>query len=80
MSVSLRTYGATRGVQEQVDMLLGVTAAAKILSVHPNTLRIWASQGLLPMYRVGPRGDRRFKLGDVEAYVRQCKPFNYASI
>ena len=80
MSVKLRTYGVPRGAAEELDMLLGVTAVAKILSVHPNTLRMWGNQGLLPMYRVGSRGDRRFKLGDVETFVRGCRQGAHAAI
>lgn len=40
--------------------------AARSLNVHPNTVRRWSRQGLLNAYRVGPRGDRRFRRSDVE--------------
>lgn len=53
--------------------LLTISEVAKQLHVHRNTVRTWANQGLLPTYRVGPRGDRRFKKRDVELFVRRCR-------
>ena len=46
--------------------LLTVSQAARSLGVHPNTVRKWSKQGILKPYRVGPRGDRRFRREDVE--------------
>ncbi len=39
---------------------LPITKAARLLGVHPNTLRAWADQGRLRCLRVNARGDRRF--------------------
>ncbi|MDY6834967.1 MAG: helix-turn-helix domain-containing protein [Chloroflexota bacterium] len=52
------------------ERLLTVREASEILSVHPNTVRVWSDDGLLPAYRIGPRRDRRFKLEDVESLLR----------
>ena len=41
--------------------LLRVSEAARMLKAHPNSVRHWADIGLLPSYRFGLRGDRRFK-------------------
>ena len=49
--------------------LLTVREAARLLHVHPNTVRRWHDMGLLLGYRVGPRGDRRFKLADIERFL-----------
>ncbi len=37
---------------------------ARLLGLHPNTVRRWSNQGLLKAYRIGPRGDRRFRRED----------------
>ena len=49
--------------------MLTITEVAYLLHVHPNTVRHWANKGLLPVYRLGPRADRRFKRKDVEAFI-----------
>jgi len=40
--------------------LLTTSRIAAILGVHPNTLRRWADEGLIPCLRLGQRHDRRF--------------------
>lgn len=48
--------------------LVDVVGLAKLLFVHVNTAkRIPASE--LPYARIGGRGDRRYRLGDVRAYL-----------
>lgn len=47
------------------DALLTVAQAAKLLGVHPNTLRGWTDAGRLAAYRINARGDRRYRHGDV---------------
>lgn len=49
--------------------LVGVREAAELLGVHSNTVRRWSSRGLLKAYRVGPRGDRRFRQEDLDAFL-----------
>ena len=49
--------------------MLTTGEAAKLLRVHPNTIRQWANKGLLHAYRLGPRGDRRFKRKDIEFFI-----------
>lgn len=39
--------------------LLTITQAARILRVHPHTLRSWADKGLVPVIKT-PSGYRRF--------------------
>jgi len=50
--------------------MLTTTEVAHMLHVHPNTIRHWANKGLLPVYRLGTRGDRRFKRKEVEAFIK----------
>ncbi len=46
--------------------LLTITEAAKILNVHPNTLRKWDKDGILKAVRFGKRMDRRYRGIDIE--------------
>ncbi len=52
-----------------IEMMLTVTDAALMLNAHPNSVRRWADMGLLPAYRIGQRGDRRFKLEDITRFL-----------
>ena len=51
--------------------MLTTTEVAYFLNVHPNTVRQWANKDLLHAYRLGPRGDRRFKREDVDSFLMQ---------
>ena len=51
------------------DATLSVTKAARLLGVHPNTIRAWSDQGRLRYYRINPRGDRRYRLGDLQGFL-----------
>ncbi len=56
-------------VQPRNSRMLTTTEVAHLLHVHANTVRHWANEGLLPAYRLGTRGDRRFKQEDVESFI-----------
>ena len=45
--------------------LLTVGQVARLLHIHPNTVRRWSNKGILESYRISKRGDRRFKKEDV---------------
>lgn len=49
----------------QVSSMLTVQEVSQLLHVHGNTLRRWTGQGIIKAYRIGPRGDRRFRPEDV---------------
>ena len=49
--------------------MVTVGEASEMLHVHPNTLRKWSDQGLIPTYRLGARRDRRFAVEDLVAFV-----------
>ncbi|HEX5466401.1 MAG TPA: GAF domain-containing protein [Candidatus Limnocylindrales bacterium] len=53
---------------------VSVTSAARILGVHPNTVRAWTDQGRLPCLRINTRGDRRYLLADLEAFLQPDRP------
>ena len=45
--------------------LLTVAEAARVLRIHPNTLRSWADKGLVPVIKL-PNGYRRFAVEEIE--------------
>ena len=52
-----------------IDANLSVTKAARLLGVHPNTVRAWSDAGRLRYYRINPRGDRRYRVGDLQRFL-----------
>jgi excisionase family DNA binding protein len=63
------TNGATHDDSSVNGNLLTVTQVAELLNAHPHSVRRWADSGLLDCYRIGFRGDRRFKPDDVDAFL-----------
>ena len=55
------------------ERFLTVREVAELLHVHSNTARRWSDLGLIKSYRVGPRGDRRFKAEDLNDFVTSVK-------
>ena len=51
-----------------IDSMLTTSEVARILSVHINTVRRWSNQGILKSYRIGSRGDRRFRREDIDSF------------
>ena len=47
--------------------MVGITEAARILGVHPNTLRKWADADSVPHRRL-PSGYRRFAVAEMERF------------
>ncbi len=57
---------------QDTTQLLTVQEAASFLNVHSNTLRRWSDGGILNVYRLGPRGDRRYRRGDIIRFINAC--------
>lgn len=53
---------------EQIKAMMTTGEVAHLFKVHASTVRRWSSQGILKSYRIGPRGERRFRREDVAAY------------
>lgn len=55
----------------QSRLMLTTSDVAQLLGLHSNTVRRWSEQGLLKSYRVGPRGDRRFRREEIDALLQE---------
>jgi excisionase family DNA binding protein len=56
---------------EHMSEMLTVREVARLLHVHPNTLRGWSNKGRIMAYRITARGDRRFKREDVARFLAE---------
>lgn len=62
-----------------IEPMLTTSEVARILNVHINTVRRWSNQGGLKSYRIGSRGDRRFKKRDIDRFfARNAKSHEVA--
>ena len=57
--------------EEHMGNMLTVQEVARLLHIHPNTLRRWSNQGVIKAYRIGSRGDRRFRQEDVSTFLAE---------
>ncbi|MEJ7754455.1 MAG: helix-turn-helix domain-containing protein, partial [Candidatus Limnocylindrales bacterium] len=53
---------------------LSVTGAARMLGVHPNTVRAWTDQGRLRCLRINERGDRRYRATELQGFLHAAAP------
>lgn len=60
---------STSGTEDEDLMMpvLTMREATRLLNVHSNTLRRWSDRGVVKAYRLGPRGERRFRREDIDA-------------
>jgi excisionase family DNA binding protein len=56
---------------QETNALLTAGKAAQLLNVHINTIRKWSNLGILKSFRIGPRGDRRFRKEDVYRFLME---------
>ncbi len=47
-------------IDKELHELLTIKEAAKLINVHPNTLRNWEKEGKIQAVRIGSRRDRRY--------------------
>ena len=57
------------GNGEHMSDMLTVTEVARLLHVHPNTLRRWSNDGRIRAYRINTRGDRRFGREEIAHFL-----------
>jgi len=53
------------------EKLLTIVEVARFLCVRTNTVRNWTDKGLLRVYRIGARGDRRFRQKDIDEFLKR---------
>jgi transcriptional repressor of dcmA and dcmR len=53
-----------------MEKLLDIKDAAALLKVSEMTIRRWTNAGKLKCYRVGGKRERRFHMGDLEAFLQ----------
>ena len=50
------------------DKWLSLSGAAKVLGVHPSTVRLWSDKGILPVHKT-QGGHRRYKYGELSLWA-----------
>jgi len=59
---------------DRMDKMFTPREVAELFHVHPNTLKRWSDKGRIVAYRINPRGDRRYRLQDIEHFLAQFNP------
>lgn len=57
----------------QFERMLTARQVADFLHVSISTVRRWSDRGMLHYYRIGSRGDRRYKREDVMRFLRESE-------
>ena len=50
---------------ERISTMLTTGEVARLFNVHASTVRGWNERGIIKTYRIGPRGERRFRRDDI---------------
>jgi len=59
--------------RKHTTAMLTASEVAQLLNVHINTVRRWSNRGIIRAYRIGPRGDRRFRKEDITGFLCELK-------
>ncbi len=60
-----------QSVPKRAKVMLRISDVAQLLGLHPNTVRRWSDRGMLRVYRIGSRGDRRYRREDVDGFLKE---------
>ena len=58
---------------KHASAMLTTSEVARELNIHINTVRRWSNHGIIKAYRIGPRGDRRFRREDITGLLVELK-------
>ena len=61
------------------DEWLSLSDAAKVLGVHPSTVRLWSDKGILPTHKT-QGGHRRYKRSEISLWAQSYKRSRASSI
>jgi len=53
---------------ERISTMLTTGEVARLFNVHASTVRRWNERGIIKTYRIGPRGERRFRRDDIAIF------------
>jgi excisionase family DNA binding protein len=67
----VQKVGQNMAIDKNIDPMLTASDVARLLNVHMNTVRRWSNRGVLKAYRIGSRGDRRFRQEDIDYFLSQ---------
>ena len=59
--------------------ILTTSEAAQLIGIHSNTVRRWCEERILKAYRIGNRGDRRFRREDIDSFLKEAEARNVPS-
>jgi excisionase family DNA binding protein len=62
-----------------LESMLTVRQVSEFLHVSICTVRRWSNKGMLKYYRVGSRGDRRYRREDVLRFLEESSNLLWAS-
>jgi len=58
-------------MDKELTELLTIQDVARLLKVHIETLRRWDKSGKLKAIKINNRGDRRYRMEDINEYLRK---------
>ena len=58
----------SKAPKRPLSTMLTTGEVARILGVHPSTVRRWSDLGRIRCRRSGPRGERRFRREDIAVF------------
>jgi excisionase family DNA binding protein len=58
----------------EIDNMLTPREVAGLLHIHPNTLKRWSEKGRIRVFRINPRGDRRYRRADIARFLAEFNP------
>ena len=56
---------------QEIGQMMTASEVAAVLRLHVNTVKRLGDRGELPFFRVSKRGDRRFRVDDVIAFLHR---------